>query len=102
VMPKSARFIAIFILFPDPWPKRRHNKKRIMKPEILAAVAALAANGAALCFRTDHEAYFREAAAAVRAHPDWQESDAAAWPFDEPTVFQKRAKRYFSLVATRR
>jgi tRNA (guanine-N7-)-methyltransferase len=101
-MPKKARLIAIFILFPDPWPKRRHNKNRIMKPEFLAAAAAVAAKGAGLYFRTDHEPYFREAAGAVRTHPDWEESDADAWPFDEPTVFQKRAECYFSLVATRR
>lgn len=102
VMPRTARFIAVFILFPDPWPKRRHSKKRVFKPEFLSAVAAAAAKGARLHFRTDHEPYFWEASAAVRAHVDWAESDASAWSFEEPTVFQKRAKRYFSLVATRR
>jgi len=102
VMPRTAQFAAIFMLFPDPWPKRRHTKKRIMKPEFLEATAAAAAKGAALYFRTDHEPYFRETSAAVRAHPDWEASDTAAWPFDEPTVFQARAERYFSLVATRR
>ncbi|HXQ80829.1 MAG TPA: tRNA (guanosine(46)-N7)-methyltransferase TrmB [Opitutaceae bacterium] len=102
VMPRNARLAAIFILFPDPWPKRRHSKKRIIKPEFLGAAAAAAAPAARLYFRTDHEPYFREAAAAVRAHPDWEAVDPAAWPFDEPTVFQKRAERFFSLVAARR
>jgi tRNA (guanine-N7-)-methyltransferase len=102
-IPKGARLAAIFILFPDPWPKRRHHKKRVMTPEFLSAAAALAEEGASLFFRTDHEPYFRAAAAATRAHADWKESDdPAAWPFDEPSVFQKRAERYFSLVATRR
>jgi tRNA (guanine-N7-)-methyltransferase len=102
VMPEKARFAAIYILFPDPWPKRRHSKNRIMKPEFLAAAASAAAKGTPLCFRTDDEPYFREAVAAVRAHADWEESDPAAWTFEEPTVFQRRAARHFSLVAKRR
>jgi len=102
VVPKDVRFAAIFMLFPDPWPKRRHGKKRVMKPEFLTAAAAAAEPGARLCFRTDDQAYFREACAALRAHPDWEEADPCAWPFEEPTVFQRLAERYFSLVATRR
>ena len=102
VMPKGARFAAIFILFPDPWPKRRHGDKRVMKPEFLSAAAASAAEGARLYFRTDHEPYFLEACAVVRAHPDWRACDPPAWPFEEPTVFQQLAPRYFSLVAARR
>ena len=101
-MPEGARFAAIFVLFPDPWPKRRHNKNRIMKPEFLAAAASRAEKGTPLYFRTDHEPYFREADATVSAHPDWRKSDAASWPFEEPSVFEKRAERHFSLVATRR
>jgi len=101
-MPASARFDAIFILFPDPWPKRRHNKHRVMKPEFLAAATAMAGKGARLYFRTDHEPYFREAAAIVRAHAEWEEAGPAEWPFEEQTVFQKRADRHFSLVARRR
>jgi tRNA (guanine-N7-)-methyltransferase len=100
--PEGSRFSAIFILFPDPWPKRRHHKNRVMNPEFLSAAAAMAGKGAALYFRTDHEAYYRDAAAVVRAHPDWEESDAVALPFEEPTVFQKRAERHFTLVAVRR
>jgi tRNA (guanine-N7-)-methyltransferase len=101
-IPKGARLTAIFILFPDPWPKRRHHKKRVMTHEFLGAAAAAAGQGAGLYFRTDHEPYFREAATAIRAHADWKESDPAQWPFEEPSVFQKRAERYFSIAATRR
>ena len=99
---ENARFTAIFILFPDPWPKRRHNKNRVMKPEFLSAAAAVAGQGTGLYFRTDHEPYFREVAEAVREHEDWEEASPAAWPFEEATVFQKRAERHFSLVAKRR
>ena len=102
VMPERARFTTIFILFPDPWPKRRHHKNRVVNPGFLTAAAKQAQKGTSLYFRTDHEPYFREVAAAMAAHTDWSEPDETAWPFEEATVFQKRAARHFSLVATRR
>jgi tRNA (guanine-N7-)-methyltransferase len=100
-MPTGARFTAIFILFPDPWPKRRHHKHRVMTAGFLSAAAAAAGQGTGLFFRTDHEPYYLEAAAEVRSHRDWEESDPGAWPFEEATVFQRRAERHFSLVALR-
>jgi tRNA (guanine-N7-)-methyltransferase len=102
VMPESARFTAIFILFPDPWPKRRHHKNRVVKAEFLSAAAARAQKGTDLYFRTDHEPYFREVSSLVNSHRDWSEQTGREWRFDEPTVFEKRAARYFSLVAKRR
>jgi tRNA (guanine-N7-)-methyltransferase len=102
VMPERARFSAIFILFPDPWPKRRHHKNRVVKAEFLTAMAARAQARAQLFFRTDHEPYFRDVSAILRAHPDWSQSEKSDWPFDEATVFQKRAEHHFSLVAMRR
>jgi tRNA (guanine-N7-)-methyltransferase len=100
-MPEGTRFTDVFLLFPDPWPKRRHHKNRVMNPEFLSAVAARAAKGASLYFRTDHEDYYRVAASLVRDHPGWSESAKGALPFEEPSVFEKRAERHFTLVATR-
>jgi tRNA (guanine-N7-)-methyltransferase len=100
-MPQRALIAEIFLLFPDPWPKRRHHKNRVLNPGFLAAVAARAEKGSSLYFRTDHDEYFQQATAIVRAHPAWKESAGAALPFEEPTVFQKRAERHFTLVAKR-
>jgi tRNA (guanine-N7-)-methyltransferase len=102
VMPAKSAFLAIYVLFPDPWPKRRHHKNRVLRPAFLHSVAAAAAKGVPLFFRTDHEAYFHDAQAAVRASPEWKIADSADLPFEEPTVFQKRAERHFTLVAARR
>jgi tRNA (guanine-N7-)-methyltransferase len=100
-IPEGAHFAEVLILFPDPWPKRRHHKNRLMKAEFLSAVSERAGKGVNLYFRTDHEPYYREAADIVRAHPDWAESVGAPLPFEEPTVFQERAERHFTLVAKR-
>lgn len=92
----------IFVLFPDPWPKRRHHKNRLMQADFLSALAARAEAGAYLCFRTDDAGYYRAAKAEVLAHPDWEVASNAPWPFERVTVFQSRAPAYQSLVALRR
>lgn len=92
----------IFILFPDPWPKRRHWKNRLIQPDFLSRLAAISAPGVGLCFRTDHAPYYDAAVAVIRQHPDWELLDAANWPFEERTVFQQRAPEYHSAVARRR
>ncbi|MDP1987093.1 tRNA (guanosine(46)-N(7))-methyltransferase TrmB, partial [Phenylobacterium sp.] len=38
----------VFILFPDPWPKARHNKRRLVQAELIAELARLMAPGARL------------------------------------------------------
>jgi len=100
-LPPQVLLDRIFVLFPDPWPKRRHHKHRIMQVGFLHALAARADCGADLCFRTDDGPYFAAAKAVVAQHPDWQLS-AGHWPFERATVFQSRATHYQSLVAVRR
>jgi tRNA (guanine-N7-)-methyltransferase len=102
VLPAAAAADLIFVLFPDPWPKLRHHKHRIMRPRFLANLAAKSLPGAILCFRTDFRPYFAEVEATLRTDPEWQLDPAAAWPFELPTVFQERAESYHSLIARRR
>jgi tRNA (guanine-N7-)-methyltransferase len=102
VLPEAARFSSVFILFPDPWPKRRHHKNRVVTPGFLSSIARRSPKGSPLYFRTDHEPYFREVSGIVRSHPAWLASEQPAWPIDEPTVFQKRSSSHFTLVAVRR
>jgi tRNA (guanine-N7-)-methyltransferase len=100
VLPAAVRLAAIYILFPDPWPKRRHRKNRLLQAPFLAAAAARAGEGARLYLRTDYEPYFTEARQALAASPHWRIAEAA-WPFELTTVFQARARQYHSLVAVR-
>ena len=48
----------IFVLFPDPWDKRRWKKHRILSPEFLRRAHALLRPGAFLHYKTDHGEYF--------------------------------------------
>ena len=101
-LPAHVTLKEIFVLFPDPWPKRRHHKNRIMQQAFLAAVAARAGQGARLFFRTDHAEYFASALHALNdPRSGWRVSTDVAWPLDLPTVFQQKAPVYYSVVATR-
>jgi len=99
--PAGITFAEVWVLFPDPWPKARHNKNRLLKADFFDAIASRAAEGAHFYFRTDHEEYFREVEGIVAGLRTWRRDPAAPWPFEQETVFQARAPRHFSLVALR-
>lgn len=100
-VPPQARIGGVFILFPDPWPKSRHHKHRVLQLEFLAEVAAKALPDCRLYFRTDYHPYFLDAEATARQSPHWQVVEAP-WPFEYETVFQSRAERHYSFTALRR
>jgi tRNA (guanine-N7-)-methyltransferase len=100
MLPEQVAFRRIFVLFPDPWPKRRHHKHRLLQPGFLKMLAGRAGEGAHLCFRTDYEPYYLDAVEVLRSCADWQLA-GEPWPFEFETVFQSRAKGYFSCVARR-
>jgi tRNA (guanine-N7-)-methyltransferase len=101
-LPPGVAFRDVFVLFPDPWPKRRHQKNRLIQPEFLSIIARRAGEGARLLFRTDHAGYFQDASATISGHVDWTITPNEAWPFELTTVFQARAPSYASLIATKR
>jgi len=101
-LPANTRLAEIFLLFSDPWPKRRHWKNRVLQPEFLTALAARAGEGARFCFRTDHDPYFAQAQSFTAGHPDWLLAAEEPWPFELATVFQQRADGHQSFIARRR
>ncbi len=52
-----ASVAAVYLLFPDPWPKKRHHKRRFVTPSNVAALARALAPGGRLLVKTDHEPY---------------------------------------------
>lgn len=91
----------IFILFPDPWPKSRHHKHRLIQSAFLDTAARHATPDCHLYFRTDHAPYHADALKTLSSHPRWEVVDTP-WPFEFETVFQSRAETYQSIVARRR
>lgn len=99
-LPEEITIGRVFILFPDPWSKRRHHKNRLISENFLTNLAATTALAGELYFRTDHLPYFEAAAEVIAAHTDWK-IQKTIWPFESPTVFQDRAENYWSLAAHR-
>jgi tRNA (guanine-N7-)-methyltransferase len=46
-----------FVLFSDPWPKKRHHKRRFFKPDNVAAIRRALAPGGRLLVKSDHADY---------------------------------------------
>ena len=101
VLTKPPSLIKIFILFPDPWPKRRHSKYRLIQPEFLSGLASLASPDASIFFRTDHKEYFKWAKAVFAAHNDWSIEPTMKWPFESSSYFQEMMDDWQSLVVKR-
>lgn len=93
--PAAPRLGRVFVLFSDPWPKRRHWKHRVLQPALLDTLAPIATPDARLHFRTDHADYFAYARSVVAEHRAWRLAapgePGGAWPFEHVSVFEERA-----------
>jgi len=76
----------IDLLYPDPWPKRKHWKRRFVSPVNLDRMARVLAPGGLFCFASDIDSYVNWTLLQCHAHPAfaWQASTAADWrqPFE--------------------
>jgi tRNA (guanine-N7-)-methyltransferase len=69
-----------FLLYPDPWPKKKHHRRRFVTAEHLAPLARAMAPGAELRIATDIPDYVRQALCEVpRAGFDWLAERPADW-----------------------
>lgn len=94
----AAALARVFLLFPDPWPKKRHHRRRFIQPASLDQLARILRDGAAFRFATDHAGYCRWTLHEVRAHgafvwtargpADWRQRPAD-WP---PTRYEEKAR----------
>jgi tRNA (guanine-N7-)-methyltransferase len=82
----------VFILFPDPWPKTRHHKRRFVQMELLDALARVMTLGAELRFASDDAGYFAWTLERLMAHPafTWTAERAADWKTRPQTWPQTR------------
>jgi tRNA (guanine-N7-)-methyltransferase len=85
---------ALHVQFPDPWWKKRHNKRRMVDVELAARMRLLLCPGGAVDFRTDVRAY------ADAAMATWEEAGFAnaagpgrLWG-EEPEVLSTREQKY--------
>ena len=92
----------LHLLCPDPWPKLRHNRRRVMQPEFLAAVRQALVPGGEFLFMTDHEEYFEWAAERVTAYGhlelmEWAEDSFFYPKTDFQQLWESEGKSMFRL-----
>ena len=81
----------IHLFFPDPWPKKRHHKRRLVQPAFAALVVRKLAPGGYLHAATDWEDYALQMAEVLAAEPGLRRAeDSAARP---ATKFELRGLR---------
>ncbi len=88
----------IFLLFPDPWPKKRHHKRRIVNPSTIREFARILAPGGELRLATDDRDYARRMLELLLREPrlEWLAERAADWrerpPDQPPTRYEHKAR----------
>jgi tRNA (guanine-N7-)-methyltransferase len=87
----AASLARVFILFPDPWPKARHHKRRLVNGALAAELARVMRPGARVRFATDWADYADHALRALGAEPRlaWLAQRADDWrlpPADHVTT----------------
>lgn len=75
----------VIVLYPDPWPKRRHHKHRLFQQEFLSQLALRVIPAAKIHFETDDADYFHSVETLIQAHPSWQAISGKTYKVD--TVF---------------
>jgi len=109
----EASFDGAYLLYPDPWPKKRHHKRRFINEVTLSALARILKPGAEFRVATDIEDYATWALGHVLRHDqfNWPQADAGSWhqPWDgwQSTRYEQKARKegrnnsfYFSFVRT--
>ncbi|KAF2992768.1 tRNA (guanosine(46)-N7)-methyltransferase TrmB [Methylocystis sp. MJC1] len=92
----DASLSRVYLFYPDPWPKRRHRKRRFVSPENLARLARVMQPGAELRFATDIDDYAAWTLARLRVCDAfrWQAEAAQDWraPWEGWTQTKYEAK----------
>jgi len=88
----------VLVLFPDPWHKKRHHKRRLIQPAFVELVASRLAPAGVLRLATDWEEYATQMLEVIRANPQFKNlSSTGDWmprPDERaPTRFERRGAR---------
>ena len=100
----------VLLYFPDPWPKKRHHKRRIVQPDFVALVASRLTAGGRFKLATDWAPYAEWMQEVLAASPGFvNEASGGGYserPEREATRFERRGRRLghevFDLVYRRR
>lgn len=108
---KEASISALHVYHPDPWPKRRHHRRRLFNESFVDAAVRALADGATLAAQTDHQEYFEQIEALLNNHTDLEQTlglqhngqeQGAAVPTNFQIKYRREGRRIFSLTCIRK
>ncbi len=67
-----ASISAYYVFYPDPWPKKRHHKRRFIEPKTVDHLARTLVPGGCVHVATDHAEYWEVIEAVLGAHPAFE------------------------------
>ncbi len=84
----------INIFFPDPWPKKRHHKRRLIQPQFVALLSSRLQSGGILHLATDWSDYAQHMQLVISNCPALQPTDLdSVLPPRPPTKYERRGRR---------
>lgn len=96
---------AVYLLYPDPWPKTRHHKRRFVSPTTLAELARVIRPGGTFHFATDIEDYADWTLAHIVRAPEFSfaPTGPGSWhepyPGWQPTRYEQKARREGRMIS---
>lgn len=102
---------AMHVYHPDPWPKRRHAKRRLFQQPFVDAAVACLERGGRLAVQTDDAEYFETIRALLLGHPELEETafddpeygvEAAGVATNYEIKYRKEGRRMHQLAVRRR
>lgn len=89
---------ALYLYFPDPWPKKRHHKRRLLQPRFIELAASRLATGGHFHFATDWRDYAEQALARLEEFNGWENCAGRGRfsprpPARPQTKFERRGQR---------
>ena len=96
--PKELQIQSTFFMFPDPWPKKRHFKNRLIQHHLLQKLACCSTSKSKIYFRSDHFGYFNWTLDILKSNENWQVVDED-WPHESGSFFQDLFDNSFTCTA---
>ena len=84
---------AVRAYFPDPWPKARHHKRRLVQPEVLALIRSRLTPGGTWHLATDWDEYAAWMLECFGSNPDWRGGPIPRPAWRPETRYERRARR---------
>ena len=71
---------AYYVFYPDPWPKKRHHKRRFLRDDIAVELARTLVDGGKLHVATDHDDYWEALQPVFDEHPEFERQERFGGP----------------------